>query len=145
MVKKKKQQTVLNQVQQLIKDQYGNTLIGRSIQLGCANYFANDVVKHYCCLENTEGYVCVYFQEDLENPRCTYFETSLLLVDNNLVAKYYNYLDINIKDIPKQICNNCKQAFLDKKKREFCDRCIGKSKKVKVEEIQLPYNNSINE
>jgi len=134
LAKEKKQQSVLNQVQQLIKDQYGNTLAGRPILLGCANYFPNDVVKNYCCQENTDGNICVYFQENLENPRCTYFETYLLPVDNNLTAKYYNYLDVNIKDIPKQICGNCKQAFLDKKKKEFCDRCIGKSKKQKVED-----------
>jgi hypothetical protein len=123
LAKEKKQQSVLNQVQQLIKDQYGNTLASRPILLGCANYFANDVVKHYCCQENTDGNICVYFQENLENPRCTYFETYLLPIDNNLVAKYYNYLDVNIKDILKQICGNCKQSFLDKKKKEFCDRC----------------------
>ena len=134
-IAKQKQQTVLSQVQQLIKDQYGNTLIGRPLLLGCANYFANDIVKNYCIQENTENNVCIYFQENIENPRCTYFEKHLLPIDNNLLAKYYNYLDINIKDIPKQICNSCKQAFLDKKKKEFCDRCIGKTKKAKVEEI----------
>lgn len=117
---KKKEQSIEKQIQQLIKDE-------------CANYFFKcDNKSNYCCQEWTKDLQCIYFQTELEQQRCGYFESAVLPIDGVLMAKYHSWLDIDIKDYVKNVCLKCKVIFLDIKKKDYCtDLCAEKAKKEK--------------
>ena len=55
----------------------------------CANYQGNGPfgIKNFCWMkEKSNGGVCVYFNQ--ENPRCGYFETGVLPLDQDLHETY---------------------------------------------------------
>ena len=82
------------------------------IKFECANHFNNsDGISNYCCLENTENYICIYFPESESesepesenNNRCGYFEKHVLPIDTDLKYLYelqyiYNEDDKTIKE-----------------------------------------------
>ena len=83
MAKIKKEQTVLKQVQQLIKDE-------------CANYFyRSDKVTSYCCKEWTNDLACVYFQTEPEFEHCTYFKNNVLPLSEVVETIYKTQMDIS--------------------------------------------------
>lgn len=129
MARKKKDKTVLKEIQDLLKEQgkYTNKFTG------CASYDKeSNGIKNYCCLENNKENTCVYFLSEIDFERCAYFESAVLPIDGVLMAKYYNWLDINIEGYVKNVCLKCKSVFLDIKKRDYCcDLCAEKAKKEK--------------
>ena len=63
--------------------------IRRLVSSDCANYSRslNDITN-YCCLEKTEGCVCMYFIQNEGNPRCGYFEKCVLPMDPMIHMEY---------------------------------------------------------
>jgi hypothetical protein len=129
MARIKKEQTVLREIQDLLKEQdkYRNKFTS------CANYEnLSNGIKYYCSLEKNKEKSCSYFLSEDNFERCTYFENAVLPVDGVLMARYYNWLDINVIGYVKNICLKCKSLFLDLKKKDFCcEDCAEKAKKEK--------------
>lgn len=72
-----------------------NVELRRFVKDECANYFLNsDNISNYCCLENTQDYICTYYlnlNEDSEsqnNNRCGYFEKNVLPMNKDLKYIY---------------------------------------------------------
>lgn len=129
-----KEQSIEKQIRSLITNE-------------CANHFSKcDNTNNYCCLEWTKDLSCIYFQQEPEYQRCSYFEESVLLLSEELKVIYNTQIDSdrkltdferkeireNLFNKNKKICTICNKEFSPKSNRQkYCDICSNKIKKDK--------------
>lgn len=99
------------------------------IKSECANYFTDSggkgEIKNYCCLIDKQ---CVFYSEE-KNPRCKYFEQSVLPLNPELEFKYRKERKLSTLQIQKT-CKQCLQSFIPKKQNEkYCEDCKLQRKK----------------
>lgn len=88
--------------------------------------------KNYCwAKEKSNGGLCVFFTEGIENPRCQYFEQAVLPLDRDLKAIFSSeLLNLEIREGQKRMVRKrcgwpgCLQTFLSKSNAQrFCPKC----------------------
>lgn len=94
------------------------TDIRKLIENECATYggFGN------CLLDC----VCPFFRDDVELPRCIYFENSVLPADEELKARYWNAFGYSEwGDGPGvKLCESCRRQFQPRSNRQkYCKSC----------------------
>jgi len=96
----------------------------------CANHFGNlNGTSDYCCLEWTPDHRCVYFLEE-DNPRCRYFEESVLPLDKEIETAYYaeRFPEVAISQDDLATCAKCGKRFAATSNRQkYCQGCRKKA------------------
>lgn len=110
----------------------------------CANHFRDsDDKKNYCCREWTEDNICVYFSDNPEQKKCDYLETSVLPLNDRLMAQYYEEMELKLqKGTYRRRCKNnkCNRMFVTNSKNEqYCSFCKEEISKQKTRERNKRY------
>lgn len=82
----------------------------------CATYDRDGL----CLLERGGCRTCLYFRDDVELPRCPYFENSVLPGVDTLHARYWNAFG-SASD--GKTCDRCGELFEAKRRQRYCADC----------------------
>lgn len=107
-----------------------NKQLTQFIKNECANYFTGSSNKKtYCCLEKYDNNQCIYFTNE-ENPRCTYFEHCVLLLNPEMELLYYRQLGDGAVPTSASVtattttCQRCGKSIVVRSRRQkYCDLC----------------------
>ena len=115
------------------------------IKTECDGYLSEQCsTNHYCC--NRDG-VCLFFEENIEMPRCKHFEDGVLPLKEDLERQYRIERKLNAvigrTAKPKVKCERCGELFeANSNRQHYCEKC---RKIVKKEQARLSMQKKRNE
>ncbi|MFK4304719.1 hypothetical protein ABH892_004886 [Paenibacillus sp. RC254] len=103
--------------------------IKRLVKNSCAGYLgAKHGIPNYCCLQDGP---CVFFAQDDDLPRCSYFENGVLPIDEKLEREYKSERNVEVgfnTAKPRVNCQKCKATFsANSNRQKYCEKCKDKN------------------